>query len=121
MNDLSDGQYSVSKSTRFKTTMLRSDLCDYSDAYIVVKRRIIVEGTNAVKRINKNLILKNISPFRSFILKINNTFIGNAKDLDIIISMYNLLEYSDNYVLTSGSLWNYFRYKVNDDANETVG
>ena len=121
MSDLSDVQYSVSKSTRFKTTMLRSDLCDYSDAYIVVKRRIIVEGTNAVKRINKNVTLKNIAPFRSFILKINNTFIGNAEDLDIIIPMYNLLEYSDNYVLTSGSLWNYFRYKVNDDANETVG
>ena len=88
--------------------MLRSDLCDYSDAYIVVKGTITVEGDNDAKTRNKKLILKNNAPFRLSISNINNTFIENAEDLDIVRQMYNLLEYSDNYSMTSGSLWNYY-------------
>ena len=84
--------------------MLRSNLCDYSNAYIAVKGRINVEGDNDKTR-NKKLIFKNNAPFRSC----NSTFIDNAKDLDIVIPMYNLLEYSDNCSMTSGSLWNYCR------------
>ena len=98
--------------------MLRSDLCDYSDAYIVVKGRISVRGTNDANKRNKKLTFKNNAPFRSCISKINNTFIDNAEDLDIVMPMYNLLEYSDNYSMTSGSLWNYYRDEINDDANE---
>ena len=64
------------------------------------------------------LAFENNVAFRSCILKINNTFIDNAEDLDIAMSMYNLLEYSDNYSLTSGNLWNYCRDEVNEDANE---
>ena len=97
--------------------MLRSDLCDYSDAYIVVKGIISVRGTNANNRINKKLTFKNNAPFRSCISKINNTFIDNAEDLDIVMPMYNLLEYSDNYSKTSGSLWSYFRDEINDSVN----
>ena len=52
--------------------------------------------------------------------KINNTYIDNAEDLDIVMPMYNLLEYSDNYSITSGSLWNYYRDEINDDENESV-
>ena len=52
--------------------------------------------------------------------KINNTFIGNAEDLDIVMPMYNLLEYNNNYSMTSGSLWDYYRDKVNDGANEIM-
>ena len=98
--------------------MLKSDLCDYSDAYIVVKRRKTFKGDNDDKTRNKKLILKNNVPFRSSIQKINNTFIENAEDLDINIPMYNLLEYSDNCCMTSGTLWNYYRDEVNDDKNE---
>ena len=64
--------------------------------------------------------MKNNAPFRSCISKVNNTFIDNAEDLDIVTSMYNLLEHSKNYSMTSGSLWNYYRDEINDDANENV-
>ena len=77
--------------------MLRSDLCDHGDAYIVLKGIITVTGTNPHNRINKNLIFKNNAPFTSYITKINNAFVDNAKDLDIVVPVYNLLEYSDNY------------------------
>ena len=98
--------------------MLTSDLCDYSDVYIVVKGTITAEGNNVAKTRNKKLIFKNNAPFRSCISKIDNTFIDNAEDLDIVMPMYDLLEYSDNFSITSGSLWNYYRDEVNDDANE---
>ena len=71
--------------------MLRSDLCDYSDAYIVVKERISVRGNNANNQENKKLTFKNNAPFRSCISKINNTFIDNTDDLDVVILMYNFV------------------------------
>ena len=98
--------------------MLRSDLCDYSDAYIVVKGTITVEGDNNANKRNKKLTFKNSAPFRSCISEINNTFIDNAEDLDIGMPMYNLLEYSNNYSMTSGSLWNYYRDQINDSVFE---
>ena len=73
--------------------------------HIVVKGRISVTGANNANRRNKKLTFKNNAPFRSCISKINNTFVDNGEDLDIVMSMYNLLEYSDNYFMT-GSLWN---------------
>ena len=72
--------------------MIRSDLWDYSDAYIVVKGRICVTGSNNANKRNKRLTFKKIASFRSFISKINNTLIDNAEYLDVVISMYNLLE-----------------------------
>ena len=116
VNDLSSGQYSARKIIRFTTSMLRSNLCDYSDTYIIVKGRISVRDTNDVNRRYKNLTSKNNAPFRWCITNINNTFIDNAEDLDIVIPIYNLLEYSDNYSMTSGSLWNYYKDEINDDA-----
>ena len=98
--------------------MLRSDLLGYSDAYIVVKGRISVIGTNAANRRNKKITLKNNASFRSCISKINDTFVVNAEDLDIVMPMYNLLEYSDNYSMTSGSWCNCYEDEVNDDENE---
>ena len=98
--------------------MLRSDLCDYSDAYIVVKGKISVTGTENTNRRNKKLTFKNNAPFTSCISKVNNTLTDNAEDLDIFMPIYNLLEYSDNFSMTSGSFWNYYRDKVNDSANE---
>ena len=87
--------------------MLRSDLCDYSDAYVIVKGIITAEGDNVAKTRNKTLTFKNNASFRSCIWKINNTFVDNADHLDSIMSMYNLLECSDNYFMISGGLWSY--------------
>ena len=89
--------------------MLRSDLCDCRDAYIVVKGRVHVIGINAANRRNKELTFKNNALFKSCISKITKTFTDNAEDLDIVMSLYNLLEYSYNYSKILGSLWNYYR------------
>ena len=71
--------------------MLKLDLCDYSDAYIDVKRRIRVTGTANSSRRNKKLTFKNNPPFRSCISEINNTFIDSSEYLDIVTQIYNLL------------------------------
>ena len=81
---------------------MQSNLCDFSDAYIVVTRNITVIDSNDVN-CNKKLAFKNNAPFISYISKVNNTFIDNAEDLDIAMPMYNLLEYSKNYSETTGS------------------
>ena len=121
-NDLSSGQYSVYKNIniRFKISMLRSDLRDYNDAYIVVKGTISVTETNDANRRNKKLNLKNNSPFRSCISRINKTLMYCA-DPDIAMPMYNLLEYSENYSTAPGCFWNYYRDEVKDDAIEKNG
>ena len=75
--------------------MLRSDLCDYSDAYIVVKGTITIERPNNAKR-NKAVAFKNNAPFINCISKTNGVKIDNAEDLDVVMAMYNLLEYSKN-------------------------
>ena len=88
--------------------MLRSSLCDCSDAYILVKGNITVNNTAAAANdTNKKVIFKNCAPFTNCISKINNTQIDNAEYIDIVMPMYNLIEYSDNYSKTSGSLWQY--------------
>ena len=76
--------------------MLRSDLCNFSDAYIVVKGTITVTNPDN-NGYDKKLAFKNNAPFVSCISKINNTLIDNVEDLDIVMSMYSLLEYSKNY------------------------
>ena len=78
VNDLSSSQYSVNKNIRFKTSMLRSDLRDYSDAYIVVKGRIYVRATGNTDIDQKYSAFKNSAPSRSCITKINSTLIDNA-------------------------------------------
>ena len=111
INDDIRGAYSPNKQIRFKTTMLRSSLCDYSDAYILVKGNISVNNTAgagaAVNNTNKKVIFKNCAPFTNCISKINNIQIDNATDIDIVMPMYILIEYSTNYSKTSGSLWQY--------------
>ena len=97
--------------------MLRSDLCDFSDAYIVVKGRIAVTGTSNKSRKNTPLAFKNNKPFISCISKINNTLIDNTEDLDVVMSLYNLIEYSKHCRKTTSSLWNYYRDELTDDTN----
>ena len=96
INDESRGTYNVNSQIKFKTTMLKSSLCDYSDAYILVKGTITVNNTAAadaaVNNANKKVIFKNCAPFTNFISEINNTQIDNAKYIDIVMPMYNLIE-----------------------------
>ena len=88
--------------------MLRSDLCDYSDAYIVVKGTITVTDPDNAKR-NKSVAFKNNAPFINCVSKVNGVQIDIAEDLGVIMPMYKLLEYSQNYRKTIGSLRSYYR------------
>ena len=114
----SGNTYNTSKPIRFKTSMLRSDLCDYSDAYVWVKGKATVTNPNGNANFNKELTLKNNAPFISCISKINGELVENAEDLGIVMPMYNLLEYSKNYEKTSGSLFNYYR---DEPKEHTIG
>ena len=102
INDESRGTF-TGNSIKFKTTMLRSNLCDYVDAYILVNGTITIigdGGDDAAKRADerdKGVIFKNCAPFTKCISRINNTEIDNAKDIDIVLTIYNLIENSDNY------------------------
>ena len=103
-----ENRYKPSKQTRFKTSMLESDLCDYSDACIVVKGTINIADPNN-NAYDKKLAFKNNAPFFSCFSKINNTLIDNGDDLDTVMPMYNLIDYSKHYSKTTGSCWNYYR------------
>ena len=93
--------------------MVKSGLCDYSNAYILVKEKIAGAGDDAAARQaderDKGVAFKICAPFTNCISEINNTQIDNCKDIDIVMPLYNLLEYSDNYAKTSGALWQYYR------------
>ena len=120
--------------------MLRSDLCDFSNAYIVVKGNIIVDkktftandfdasnNTAANETVTntgndnvfdgKKLVFENNAPFINCISKINGVKIDSAEDLDVVMPNHNLLEYSKNYRKTTGSLWNYYRDEPNSGIN----
>ena len=88
--------------------LLRSSLCDYSDAYILAKGNILDNNTagagTAANNANEKVIFKNCAPFTNWTSKINNTQTDNAEYIDIVMPMYNLIKYSDNYSKTSGSL-----------------
>ena len=124
INDESRGTC-TSNDIKFKTTMLRSNLCDYADADILVKETITITGAgndDATKRLderNKGVIFENCAPFTKFISRINNTNIDNAQDIDIVMPMYDLIEYKDNYSKTSGSLWQYYKDDPNDNITQS--
>ena len=146
--DQSQGNYDVNKEIRIKTSMLKSDLCDFHVTYVtyilvtgsitVIKKRFTATdferpnntNNNATNTNNANnntfgekkLVFKNNAPFINCISKINGIKTDNAEDLDVVMPMYNLLEYSKNYKKTTGSLWNYYRDEPNsstDDNNIT--
>ena len=124
VNGLSN-TYNENKSIRFKTPMLRSNLCDYSDAFILVKGIITVtalganNGANDIRdKKNRQLILKSNAPFVSCITRFNGELIEDADDLDIVMPMYNLLEYSKNDRKTIGSLYNYYRDELTNNGND---
>ena len=105
-------RYKLSKQIRFKTSVLRSDLFDFSHGYIVVKGTITVKGNNKTDRKNRLLGFKNNTPFTNCISKISNALINNAEDLYVVMPVYNLLQYSKNYSKATRSLWNYYRDEV---------
>ena len=124
INYESRGTY-TSNNIRFKTTMLRSSLCDYADTYILVKGTITITGAgndDATKQADergKGVTPKNCAPFTKCLSRINNTDIDNAQDIDIVMPMYNLIEYSDNYSKTIGSSSQYYKYDPNDNIEDS--
>ena len=125
INDESRGTYNVNSQIKFKTTMLKSSLCDYSDAYILANGKITITGRGAdvvarkADERDKGVAFKNCAPFTNCISEINNTQVDSAKDIDIVMPMYNLIEYSDNYAKTSGSLWQYCTDKPDDNLADS--
>ena len=109
INDESRGTYKARNQIKFKNSMVRSNLCDYSDACIHVKGTITISSTGvagaAANNASKKVIFKNCTPFTNSISEINNTQVDNAHDIDVVMSVYNLIEYSDIYLKPSGSLW----------------
>ena len=129
INDESRATYNVNSQIKFKTGMLKSSLCDYSNAYILVKGKITITGAgdNAAARQagdrdsvkEKGVAFKNCAPFSNCITEINNTQVDNAKDIDIVMPMCNLIEYSNNYAKTSESVWQYYRDVPNDNLTDS--
>ena len=123
-----NNNFNSNKPTWFKTSILRNIICDYADSYIIVTANFklisnfstansneVLQGKRLRVR-NKNIIFKNIAPFLKCINKINGVEIDNAEDLDIVMNMYNLIEYSNNFTKTYGSLFNFSRDEKNDQA-----
>ena len=106
--------------------MLRSSLCDYKDTYILVSGTITLTwaGDNDAARQlderNKEPIFKNCAPLTDCIHEISNTQVDNAKYIDVVMPMYNLVEYYDNYLKRSWSLWQYYRHDPTDKNDNRI-
>ena len=111
INNDASGTYNKDIQIKYKTSMLKSSLCDYRNTYIFVSRTIKVatETDAAPNNVDKIVVFKNCAPFTDCISEINNTQIDKAKDIEVVMTMCNLIEYSDNYSKTAGSLWQYHR------------
>ena len=120
--DDSCGTYNTGSQIKFKTSMSKSSLCGYSDAYILVSGTIKVAGARTddnakwLDEGNKGVISKNYASFTDCIIEINNTQVDHAKHLDFVMPMYDLIEYSNNYWKTIGRLWQYYR----DESTATI-
>ena len=112
----SKGVYSCENPIKFLISLLESSLCDYYGAYVFVTGNIAVTGANN----NTKVAFKNCAPFRKCRTEINETFINEAEHINIAMPMYNLIEYSDNYSDTSGSLWQFKRDEIEGDVDLTI-
>ena len=123
----SKGVYSHENEIKFLTSSLESSLCDYSDAYILVTGNITVTRTIAGDPVQRKqplnaatqVVFKNCAPFKDCRTEINDTFVDYADFINIAMPMYNLIEYSDNYSDSSGSLWGLKRDEIANNANVT--
>ena len=109
------GNYSHENPIKILTSLLESNLCDYSDAYVLVTGNITATPNNAATQV----VFKNCAPFEDCRTEINDTFVDYANFRNITMPMYNLIEYSDNYSDTSGSLWDFKRNEIVDNVNMT--
>ena len=113
INDQNNTDYGEGKengtTVKFETQVIKSNLCDYSDAYILVTGDITATGGDA----NTRIAFKNCAPFTKCITYINDQHVDNADNLDVIMPMYNLIEYSDNYSDSSGSSWRFKKDEQN--------
>ena len=108
--------YSHENPIKYLTKSLESNLCDYSDAYILVAGNIIV----AVGDANTKVAFKSCAPFRKCRTEINDTFIEEAEHINIVMPLYNLIEYRDNYSDTLGGLWQFKRDEIKGNVNLSV-
>ena len=99
-NDQSNANYVVGKEIIFNTKVLESNLCDYNDVFILVRGNVTIAGNVAAR-----VAFDNCGPFINCITKIDGTTIDDPEDLDLVIPMYNTLEYSSNYSNRTVSLW----------------
>ena len=116
INSEAKGNYSADEEIKFLTRSIESSLCDYSDAYILVTGNITVAGGDD----NTKVAFENCAPFEKCRREINRTFVDDAQHINIEMPMYNLIEYSDNYFDTSGSLWQFKRDEIEVDIDLTV-
>ena len=125
INDENNTDYGVNKDTgannpdtiKYDTRVLKPNLCDYADAYILVDGTIRAEAANAANAAATRLALKNCAPFTKCNLEINDENVDTAENLDIVMPMYNLMEYSDNYQDSSATL---YQYKRDEPPNNNV-
>ena len=109
-------KYKQGNTIKFETETIKSNLCDYSDVFILVKGNITLNSD-----INTHIAFKNCAPFSTCTAKINDAFVVETNHVYIAIHMYSLIEYSDNYSDTSGKLWDFKRDEVPaNDADLTI-
>ena len=112
----SKGNYEPVSEIKFLTISLESNLCDYSDAYTLFTRNVNITGGDN----NTKVAFKNCAPFKKCGTEINETFIDDAEHISISMPMYNLIQYSDNYSDTSGSLWQFKRDEIERDVDSAA-
>ena len=124
INDDSRGTYDTNSQIKFKTSMFRLSLWNYSDAYILVQGTITVPNTAFVAAATNNgdrkVIFRNCAAFTDCRSEINNAQVSNTKNIDVVMLMYNLIEYSENYSKRYGSLWQYWRDKTAVNNNGVI-
>ena len=111
----SNGNHSQNDEIKFLTRSIESNLCDYSDAYILVTGNITATPNNPATQV----VFKNCALFEKCRTEINETFIDEATHINITMPMCNLIEYIDNYSDTSGSLWHFKRDEITNNADVT--
>ena len=122
INDETRETYNEDNQVRFKTLILRSSLYDYSDAYILIKETITVAeaATSALKNADKKVIFRNCAPFTNCLSKINNKEGDDGHDIAVVMPVYNLIEYIDSYLKTSGIFWQYCADQPTLTANGNI-
>ena len=116
--------YNTDSESKFKTSIQKLSLCDYSDGYMLIKETETIpippQAWDNANNNDQEVVFWNSAPFTNCLSEINNTQINNAKDIDIVMTMNNLIEYSDNYSKRSESLRQYYRDEPFLDANDAI-